>query len=99
MAKRRSKVGRAEIIEAVQKKLESSKVVAKQAVVAVFTSVSEALAQEGEAQILGFGLFRVRTRPARTGRNPRTGKALPIGKSSTVRFRAGRTLKAAIKAK
>ena len=97
MAKRRAKVGRSDVIVSVQKKLACSKVNAQKAVVAVFAAVSEGLKKHAEVQILGFGRFRVSKRAARTGRNPKTGKPLQIGETSTVRFKAGRTLKAGTK--
>ena len=97
MAKRRAKAGRSDVITLVQKKLGCSKLNAQKAVVAVFGAVSEGLKKHSEVQILGFGRFRVSKRAARTGHNPRTGKVLQIGETSTVRFKAGRTLKAGTK--
>ncbi len=41
----------------------------------------------------GFGTFTVSKRGARKGRNPRTGEAIKIKASKSVRFKAGRTLK------
>ena len=44
-------------------------------------------------QIVGFGTFRVSKRAARAGRNPKTGEAIQIKASKTVRFSAGQGLK------
>ena len=43
--------------------------------------------------IQGFGTFEVRTRGARTGKNPRTGEAIKIAASKVPAFKAGRALK------
>ena len=67
------------------------------AVDAVFEAVSEALAHGEEVRIAGFGTFGTRTRPARTGRNPRTGETLEISASTAPTFKAGKTLKDAVK--
>ena len=49
---------------------------------------------EGEAvQIAGFGSFTVKTRAARTGRNPRTGAEIKVPASKYVAFSAGKALK------
>ncbi len=49
---------------------------------------------EGEkVQITGFGSFELRQRKARTGRNPRTGEAIPIAASRAPVFTAGKGLK------
>ena len=42
----------------------------------------------GKVQIIGFGTFATKTREARTGRNPKTGKAIAIPASKTVAFKA-----------
>ena len=43
----------------------------------------------GKVAISGFGNFEIRRRAAREGRNPRTGKAIPIKASTVPAFRAG----------
>ena len=50
-----------------------SKAAARDAVDSVFATIGEALANDDEVRIAGFGTFAARTRPARTGRNSRTG--------------------------
>ncbi len=46
-----------------------------------------------KVQISGFGNFETRRRKARTGRNPRTGRAMTIKASVAPVFRAGKSLK------
>jgi len=47
--------------------------------------------------LTGFGTFKVSKRKARTGRNPQTGATIKIPAMSVPRFKAGRTLKDAVK--
>jgi DNA-binding protein HU-beta len=53
--------------------------------------------KKGErVKIVGFGIFQVRKRAARMGRNPGTGEAIQIKASKKVAFRAAKDLKMAI---
>ena len=47
-------------------------------------------------RISGLGIFQVRKRPARMGRNPATGEAIKIKASKKVAFRAAKDLKEAV---
>ena len=60
-----------------------SKSAAAGAVDAVFETIGEALAKSEDVKIPGFSTFTTRSRPARTGRNPRTGEAVSIPASTT----------------
>ena len=71
---------------------------AKEAVDGVFAVIGDALANGEEVRIAGFGTFGTRSRPARTGRNPRTGEAVSISASTSPTFKAGKTLKDAVNA-
>ena len=75
-----------------------SKSVAKEAVEGVFAAIGDALADGEEVRIARFGTFGTRNRPARTGRNPRTGEAVSISASRLPTFKAGKTLKDAVNA-
>jgi DNA-binding protein HU-beta len=44
-------------------------------------------------QLVGFGTFEVAERPAREGRNPRTGETMKIAASKAPKFKAGKALK------
>ena len=48
--------------------------------------------------VAGFGTFGTRSRPARTGRNPRTGESLNIAASTAPTFKAGKPLRDAVNA-
>ncbi len=55
--------------------------------------VTETLAKGEKVQVVGFGSFEVKERPARTARNPRTGKEIKIEASKAPVFKAGKALK------
>ena len=63
---------------------------------AVFGVLREALENGEEVRIPGFGTFATRSRPARTGRNPRTGESLSIQASTAPVFKPGKALKDAV---
>lgn len=49
--------------------------------------------QKGDSVVIpGFGSFSVKDRPARTGRNPRTGEQIKIAAKKVVKFRSGKNL-------
>ena len=55
--------------------------------------IKKRLATEGEFVLPGLGALVVRTRKARIGRNPQTGKSIQIPRKKVVRFRAYRGLR------
>ena len=75
-----------------------SKAAADEAVDGVFAVIGDALAAGDEVRIAGFGTFGTRSRPARTGRNPRTGEPVSISASTSPTFKAGKALKDAVNA-
>lgn len=74
-----------------------SKADAAQAVDAVLSGISDALAQRESVNIAGFGSFSVKSRPAREGRNPRTDEAITIAASKAPSFKAAKTLRDAVR--
>lgn len=59
-------------------------------------AVTQALKQGDTVSLVGWGSFNVKTRAARTGRNPQTGKPIQIAQSKTPSFKAGLKLKEAV---
>ncbi len=83
-----------ELIESVQKSSNGlSKKAAGEVVGVVFSTLSKTLKKEGRVAYPGFGVFTVRKRKARKGRNPRTGEAITIKPSKTVGFKPAPSLK------
>ena len=70
-----------------------SKKDAEALVEAVFTVVGKAVREEKRFSFPGFGTFRLQERPARKGRNPRTGETLAIKASRTVGFKPAPALR------
>ena len=68
-----------------------------EAALAAFTGAVETAMKSGDkVQMVGFGSFEVKERPARVGRNPRTGEAMEIAASKNPTFKAGKALKDAV---
>lgn len=82
-----------ELIEQVAKDARIKKAAAKRAVESVSSNIIQTLKSAGKAPLAGLGIFKMRTRKARTGRNPKTGESLQIPERKTVTFRASRKLK------
>ncbi len=90
-------MSKADFIERVAAKGDLSKAEAKRAVELVFGEIEAGLKaskKEGKYTIGTFGTFVVSKRKARMGRNPRTGEAIKIKASKTLRFRPAAQLKA-----
>ena len=85
-----------DIVERVAGEADIGKQAAEAAVEAVFASIVGALARGEDVAVAGFGRFARTDRPAREGRNPRTGERIAIGPSSGVSFKAGKALKDAL---
>ena len=65
-----------------------------EAIVSVLLAcVTEALRQGDKVELRGFGSFRSRSRPARQGRNPRTGDAIQVPGKKVPFFKAGKALR------
>ncbi|MBR6741938.1 MAG: HU family DNA-binding protein [Clostridia bacterium] len=90
-------MNKTELIEAVAKKAELTKKDAEKAVNAFTDAIAEALKAGEKIAIVNFGTFEVKTRAARTGRNPKTGETMQIAASKTPAFAAGKGLKDAVK--
>ncbi|MEL7137599.1 MAG: integration host factor subunit beta [Pseudomonadota bacterium] len=59
----------------------------------VFEEITSALARGDRVELRGFGAFSVKTRDARTGRNPRTGEAVPVPEKKVPFFKAGKDMR------
>ncbi|MEU8393501.1 HU family DNA-binding protein, partial [Micromonospora sp. NPDC048843] len=81
-------MNKAELIEALAVRLGDRKM-ATAALDAVLTEVQAAVTKGEKVAITGFGAFEKRVRGARTARNPRTGEAVKVKKTSVPTFRPG----------
>jgi len=89
-------MNKAELIDAVADSADISKAAAGRAVDGAISAITNALRAGDSVTLVGFGTFTVRSRQARTGRNPRTGQEIQIKASKVPGFKAGKALKDAI---
>jgi DNA-binding protein HU-beta len=82
-----------ELIDHVAAETKATKAQAKHLVDTVFGAIHTAAGKGHEVSVPGFGKFKVQAKPARTGRNPRTGAAVKIAASKKVVFQPAKALK------
>ncbi|HGJ5863724.1 HU family DNA-binding protein [Arsenophonus nasoniae] len=90
-------MNKTEIINQIAEKADLTKKDSEKALNAFIETVTETLKAGDEVQIVGFGSFQVKQRAARDGRNPKTGVTLKISAANVPSFKAGKTLKEAVK--
>lgn len=88
---------KAEIVALMAKSAGGSKTSAERAMKAFVAGVIESLHRGKTVTISGFGTFVVAKRAPRSGRDPRTGKAITIPSARVPRFRPSRSLKNAVR--
>lgn len=88
---------RTELARAVAERTGMSLAEADAAVKALLAAVAGALGRDGTVRLTGFGTFQAKRRPARTGRNPRTGAQIALPALRAVRFRPGKALRDALR--
>lgn len=76
-----------ELINAVAEKAGMTKVDARKAIDAILDVTKAELKKDGKIALVGFGTLGTVKRPARQGRNPRTGKTIKIGAKKVVKFK------------
>ena len=81
-----------EIVADIADKVGLTLVDTKEIVQATFEAIIDAIASEGRIELRDFGVFEVRQRAARTGRNPRTGEAVEVPSKRVVAFKPGRLM-------
>ena len=89
-------MNKTELIAAVAAKTGLTKKDAEKVVNATIDSITESLVNGDKVNVSGFGIFEVKTRAERTGRNPRTNENITIPATKLPAFKASKTLKDAI---
>ena len=91
-------MNKTELLASIQKNLgpDTSKAEAARALAAVLDSIKAGVKKTKSVQLIGFGTFKVATRKARKGINPKTGATLKIKASKTVKFAAGKAFKSLV---
>ena len=86
-------MNKAELISAVAAKTGLSKKDSEKAINATFDTIASSLEAGEKIQLVGFGVFDVKERGARVGRNPKTKEEIEIPASRVPVFKAGKALK------
>ncbi len=89
-------MNKGELIQSVSDAAEIPKATAGKVVDAIFDTITGSLANGDPVSLIGFGSFIVRERPARVGRNPRTGEAIDIAAAKVPAFKPSKNLKDAV---
>lgn len=87
---------RAHLIAVLQAATGCTATAAREALGDVLGTISASLKKNGKVQLVGFGTFNVTKRAARAGINPKTGAAIKIKASKSVRFKPGAALKGSL---
>lgn len=90
-------MNKASIIDKVHEVLGGTKVQAERAVDTMIGCIEKGLKSGDEVSIAGLGIFSTKMRPARQGRNPRTGQSIQIPAMRVPKFRPAKALKDAVK--
>ena len=84
---------KAELVEKMADKFPTKKE-AETALDTLVVVLDETLTKEGDTVTLqGLGIFKVAKRPARTGRNPKTGATIQIPETLVLKFKQSKTKK------
>ena len=86
-------MNKGELIAALAAKTETTKKEAEVSLNGVLDVIAESMAKGDKVQLIGFGTFEAKDRPARVARNPRTGEAVKIAACKAPAFKAGKALK------
>ncbi|GAB4266698.1 MAG: HU family DNA-binding protein [Deferrisomatales bacterium] len=84
---------KAELIEVMAEKANTSKAAAKRFLDCFTETVTESLQEGDKVTLVGFGTFSVSERKGRKGRNPRTGEEIDIPGGKSPKFKAGKGMK------
>ena len=89
-------MNKSELVDAIAAKADLQKAQAARALDAVVDSITEALQQDDNVSLVGFGTFSVKHRADRKGRNPRTCEEKTIKAAKVPNFKPGKGLKDAV---
>ena len=89
-------MNKTELIDAIAQEAGLSKADAKKALEAFLATVEKTLKKGDKISLVGFGSWSVSEKPAREGRNPKTGETIKIAAKKVVKFKAGAELSNAV---
>ncbi|MCK5494047.1 MAG: integration host factor subunit beta, partial [Candidatus Omnitrophica bacterium] len=86
-----------DIVLKISEKTGIKQVKVKEVVQLTLDTLLEALKEGQRIELRNFGIFQVKTRKKRIGRNPKTGEIVPVPERKTVVFKPGLDMKKYIK--
>jgi DNA-binding protein HU-beta len=86
-----------ELIESIAKKTDLNKRQSGETLNVIIEEITKSLSKGKDVVLPGFGKFLISNRKARKGRNPKTGAEIKIPKMKVPRFKAGKSLKEAVR--
>ena len=82
-----------EIVMKIAEEADIKQVDVKKVVQRTLEHIMDSLAKGETVELRNFGVFKVKTRRSRMGRNPKTGEGVPIPERKVVTFKAGMVMK------
>ncbi|AYM89009.1 MAG: DNA-binding protein HU [Rheinheimera sp.] len=88
-----------DLIKSVSEQADFTLANAEKAINAITNNITNELAGGGNVSLIGFGVFQVKERAERNGRNPQTGDTIKIAAAKIPSFKAGKALKDTVNSK
>ena len=85
-------MNKGELVASIADKADITQSQAESALTATLASIQDALKDGDSVSLVGFGTFSANERPAREGRNPRTGETIQIAAKTVAKFKPGKKL-------
>jgi len=90
-------MNKAELVKKVANQTGLTKKTSREAVDGIISAITDSPAREEKVTLVGFGVFQVMERKARTGRNPRTGEEIQLPSKKVAKFKPGKSLREAVR--
>ena len=84
---------KADLVDVIADGADLSRIKAEEILNLTLDTIKSTVVKGNTMQLVGFGSFSPGSRAARMGRNPKTGEAIKIAASKTVKFSAGKSFK------
>ncbi|PKK88716.1 MAG: DNA-binding protein [Candidatus Wallbacteria bacterium HGW-Wallbacteria-1] len=91
-------MNKTDLIDVIARRAEITKKEATKAVETMIEEITASLKDGDKVSLMGFGSWEVKTRAARSGRNPQSGKTITIEAKKVAKFNAGKELREAVDA-
>lgn len=85
-----------DIVRTIAEELDLPQKEARDLVQKTFDVLVDTLVREGRIELRNFGVFQIKQREARIGRNPRTGEEVPVMPKRVVVFKPGKRMEAKV---